>query len=110
MATSDPIESSPMNPTLSSPMVHKIPFDPSLLSGRLSEVHLKFCNQRYRDKFPCTLLCDFLRDACDVLEMRATSFLVLRALFALMVGGFARFKFSRILTSRLQILREYDSR
>ena len=44
----------------------RLPCDSSLLSGRLSEVYLEFCNQRYSDKFPCTYLADFLRDACDV--------------------------------------------
>ena len=39
--------------------------DWSLLSELLSEVHLEFCNQRCRDKCPCTPHCDFLRDACD---------------------------------------------
>ena len=43
-----------------------VPCDSSLPSGRLSEVYLEFCDQRYRDKFPCTYLADFLRDACDV--------------------------------------------
>ena len=44
------------------------------------------------------------------MEMRATNFLVLRALFALMVGGFSFFGIGRILTSTLQIWRECDSR
>ena len=44
----------------------RFPCDSSLLSGRLSEVYLEFCNQRYRDRFPCTYLADILRDACDV--------------------------------------------
>ena len=34
-------------------------------SGLLSEVYLAFCNQHYRDEFPSTSLCEFLRDACD---------------------------------------------
>ena len=48
--------------------------------------------------------------ATSVLEMRVTSFLVLNALFALMVGGFSRFGIGKILTSMLKIWREYDSR
>ena len=32
----------------------RFPCDSSLLSGRLSEVYLEFCKQRYRDRFPCT--------------------------------------------------------
>ena len=32
----------------------RFPCDKSLLSELLSEVYLEFCNQRYRDKFPCT--------------------------------------------------------
>ena len=43
-------------------------------------------------------------------EMLATSLLVLRALFALMVGGCSRFGIGKILTSMMQIPREYDSR
>ena len=38
------------------------------------------------------------------------SFLALRALFALMVGGCSRFGIGKILTSMMQIRREYDSR
>ena len=48
--------------------------------------------------------------AACVLEMWATSFLVLHASFAWMVGGCSRFCFRRILTSMLQIWCENDSR
>ena len=44
----------------------RFPCDSMLLCGRLSEEYLEFCNQRYRDKFPCTFLAEFLRDAFDV--------------------------------------------
>ena len=43
-----------------------VPCDSSLPFGQLSEVYLEFCNQRYRDRIPCTYLADFLRNACDV--------------------------------------------
>ena len=43
-------------------------------------------------------------------EMLATSFFVLRVLFALMVGGCSRFGIRKILTSMMQIRREYGSR
>ena len=48
--------------------------------------------------------------ATSVFEMRATSFPVLRALFALMIGGFSRFGIRRILTFMMQNRREYDWR
>ena len=47
-------------------VVFTIVCDERLLSELLSEVYLEFCNQRYRSEFPCTSVCDFLRDACGV--------------------------------------------
>ena len=38
----------------------------------LSEENLEFCNQRYRDRFPCTSIADFLRYACDVCPREVT--------------------------------------
>ena len=37
-----------------------------LFSERLSEAYLEFCNQRYRDKFPCSDIADSLRDVHDL--------------------------------------------
>ena len=53
----------------------------------VSEVYLEFCNQRYRDKFPCTA-----------------------RFVPVMVGGFSHLGIRRILTSVLQSWREYNAR
>ena len=74
---------------------------------------LELLNQSFDCFFAiCVLLLDCrMRYAGNsVINVTATGFPVLDALFAVMVGGFSRFGIKRILTSKLRICRKYDAR
>ena len=62
----------------------RFPCDSGLLSGRLSEVFLEFCSQRYGVKFPCTYPADFssrcLRRVSSEGERRVSLYFTFRSL------------------------------
>ena len=80
-----------------------VPCDSSLPSGRLSEENLEFCNQRNRDRFPCTYLADFLRDACDVCPREVRDRFPFTARFVRFDGR----RYSRFAIGKIHIRREY---
>ena len=82
----------------------------SPLSGRLSEVYLEFCNQRYRDEFPRTSIADLLRDACGVCSRGVSDELSRISLCVCCDGRWIfRSGIGRILTSTLLIWGKCDA-